>query len=329
MRYSEAIDFTPDPLFASGAATPVRVIERTRVEWDMVCPHCESLIDEKALFYNQEARVYEHRQCGKAVKLPKHSMNEKKGCHCTAGQACDCWAFAPLYGDGKDGSLATLPYNNVIGKDGKAPDIPSDGTTRTTPAAGGGSAAKGGPTPAGAETGVGNAPGAGAGAGGGAGAVAASSDAELEDAAHPASSDPWYNAVGDLVGYFDKPGKVVMKNNENVSSGLDGLNDDLDFMARALDPGPKIVLPDDSDEDPNRNPMIMDDYYPVPEDPYAVDDAEDDPFGPFGDEVGPTSPTGCDSYVDLDMSDYYGDDTEVDPGDLLDAVLTLFKAAVG
>lgn len=123
---------------------------------------------------------------------------------------------------------------------------------------------------------------------------------------------------------------------ESKRSPMWFLNEDLDYMTRVLAPGPKIAFPDDPDEDPVRNPMIADDldsYYPTVAPNMPVDQAPvEDPLAPLdydGDED-LTAPTGCGVYTDLDLDDYYGNEDEtVDPGDLLTAVLTLFKAAVG
>lgn len=310
----EAIElFPPDPTFASGPGVPVKVKETVRYEWEWICPHCEGHIGERGcLYYDEEKKQFEHRQCGGSIMLPEREINEKKGCKCAPGTSCSCWAFAPFFGTGHGQSLATIPYNNVIGKDGKAPDIPGDGTTRTTAAPGGGGSGKIGPSPpAGAETGVGNPPSGSSAPGAGGGAVGSSKDPSDKDS------------------ITEKPEESMRR-----KVGLAALNEDLDFMSRVLGPAPIVAFADDPDEDPNRNPMIMDDYYPAMDVAASSPQVEDplapmDPMETFdAPMMGPTPATGCGTYTDLDLDDYYDDDA-VDPGDLLSAVLTLFKVAVG
>lgn len=108
---------------------------------------------------------------------------------------------------------------------------------------------------------------------------------------------------------------------DQMKSGLDGLNDGLDLLNRLVAQPDVMPVVDDPDDDPNRNPMIMDDVDPLDSIAYEPDVTA----------AGMYSMSDFDAInADLDAMDDEDLDLE-DPSadDVLGAVLILLNAAMG
>lgn len=194
------------------SCAPVKVVARERVEFDWFCPHCEEKIQERgSLFYNKAEEQFEHRQCGGSIMLPKSEDNKKK-CKCAAGAPCDCWAFAPFFGDGMGHSGATIPKNNVAAQD--AHHLPR-GVNNGEPVDG--------------QVPPGQAPAAPVTA-----SKALTPDEEIKLR--------WELLMKDR--------ETLPAEEGLMKSGLAGLNEGLDFMTRVFT-APTIVVPEDPADNPN------------------------------------------------------------------------------